>query len=91
MQLLGNNINWTGLNIGNNGNLSTLYLYNYRIAKMTDSDLVTLLNQMASRTGSLPASASISDLANPTSTDGAVVAALANLQTVKGTTVVRGG
>ena len=58
---------------------------------MTDSDLVTLLNQMASRTGSLPASATINDLANPTSTDGAVLAALANLQTVKGTTIVRGG
>ena len=91
LYLSGININWTGLNIGNNGNLSVLLLSNYRIAKMTDSDLVTLLNQMASRTGSLPASATINDLANPTSTDGAVLAALANLQTVKGTTIVRGG
>ena len=90
LYLYGNNINWTGLNIGNNGNISALALLNYRIAKMTDSDLVTLLNQMASRTGSLPASATINDLANPTSTDVAVVAALGNLQTVKGTTVVRG-
>jgi len=87
--LEGNLINWTALDASGNGNITTFNLTNHRDLKMSDAELVTLLTSMINRVGNLPATATIGDIANPTSTDAAVLQALADLVTVKGCTVTR--
>jgi hypothetical protein len=87
--LQGNLINWTALDASGNGNITTFNLSNHRDLKMSDAELVTLLTSMINRVGNLPATAEIGDIANPTSTDAAVLQALADLVTVKGCTVTR--
>jgi len=89
LYLEGNLINWTALDASGNGNITTFNLTNHRDLKMTAEELVTLLTSMINRVGNLPATASIGDIANPTSTDAAVLQALADLVTVKGCTVTR--
>ena len=91
LSLSGNSIAWTALNAAGTGNISTFNIANHRITKMTDAELVILLNSMTARVGNLPATATIGDIANTTSTDAAVLAALANLLSTKGTTVTRQG
>lgn len=89
--LNGTNINWTGLDIGNDGNITTLSLLNYRIAKMSSADMVTLLTQMTNRTGALPATVTINDYADYASPPAEVVAAVDALKAAKSITTVNLG
>jgi hypothetical protein len=91
INISGANINWTGLNVGNNGNIATFLLSNYRSAKMSSADMVTLLTQMKNRTGSLPATVTVNDFADYASPPQAVTDAVAALKTAKSITTVNLG
>ena len=87
----GNSIAWTGLDIGNNGNITSFNLINYRITKMSSADMVTLLTQMKNRTGSLPATVTINDYADYASPPSEVTDAVAALKAAKSITTVNLG
>jgi len=89
--LAGNSIAWTGLDIGNNGNITSFNLINYRITKMSSADMVTLLTQMKNRTGSLPATVTINDYADYASPPSEVTDAVAALKAAKSITTVNLG
>lgn len=85
------NVNWTGLSIGNGNVASQLMLSNYRIAKMSSADMVTLLTQLTNRTGTLPATITINDYANYASPPQTVIDAVAALKLAKTITTVNLG
>ena len=89
LYLGGGSIDYTGANVSGTANITTFNMLNFRISKMTDAELITLLESMTNRVGGLPAAATIGDIANPTSTDAGVLAALSALQAAKGTVVTR--
>jgi hypothetical protein len=92
LYLNGASINWTGLDIGNNGNItSAMLLLNYRISKMSSADMLTLLNQLTNRTGSLPSSITINDYADFASPPQYIVDAVDLLKTTKSITTVNLG
>jgi hypothetical protein len=80
--------NWTGLDIGSGSNYSEIILTNYRIAKMSSADMVTLLTQMTNRTGTMPATIIINDYADYASPPVAVTNAVNTLKATKGITTV---
>jgi hypothetical protein len=88
LYLYGDKINWTGLDIGNNGNITELSLLNYRVEKMSSEDMVTLLTQMTNRDGSFPATITINDYADYALQPQAVTDAVAALRTAKSITTV---
>jgi len=55
---------WTGLDIGDAGNITNLTLTNFRIEKMSSADMITLLTQLTNRKGTLPATITINDYAD---------------------------
>jgi len=89
--LSGNSIAWTGLDIGNNGDITYFNLANYRITKMSSADMVTLLTQMKNRTGLLPATVIINDYADYASPPSEVTDAVAALKAAKSITTVNLG
>ena len=89
--LFGVSIAWTGLDIGNNGNISTFNLVNYRVVKMSSADMITLLTQMTGRTGTLPATVTINDYQDYASPPSGVTDAVAILKTTKSITTVNLG
>lgn len=91
LALNGNLIDWMGLDIGNNGNISNFALTNYRVAKMSSTDMLTLLNQMTYRTGTLPATVTINDYADYLAPPTAVTNAVALLKSTKSITTVNLG
>jgi hypothetical protein len=91
LRLYGSSIAWTGLDIGNNGNITYFNLDNYRITKMSSADMVTLLTQMKNRTGSLPATVTINDYADYASPPSEVTDAVAALKAAKSITTVNLG
>jgi hypothetical protein len=92
VNLNGDSINWTGLDIGNNGNItSAMLLLNYRISKMSSADMVTLLTQLTNRTGALPDSITINDYADYASPPSGVTDAVALLKSTKSITTVNLG
>ena len=84
-------MDWTGLSVGNNGNISALNLNNYRQAKMSSADMITLLTQLTSRAGNLPATITINDFQDYASPPQAVVDAVDALKTAKSVTTVNLG
>jgi len=88
LYLNGSSINWTGLDIGDTGNITYFYLTNYRVAKMSSADMITLLTQMENRTGSLPATVTINDFQDYASPPQAVTDAVDSLKIAKGITTV---
>jgi len=84
----GPNINWTGLDIGDTGDIDYFGLLNYRIAKMSSSDMITLLTQMTGRTGSLPATVTINDFQDYAAPPSEVTDAVAALKAAKSITSV---
>jgi len=88
LYLNSDNINWTGLDIGDTGNITYFYLNNYRVAKMSSSDMITLLTQMENRTGSLPATVTINDFQDYASPPAGVTDAVDSLKTAKSITTV---
>jgi len=91
LYLFGNSIAWTGLDIGNNGNISTLSLLDYRITKMSSPDMITLLTQMTNRTGTLPATVTINDYADFAAPPVGVTNAVTALKAAKSITTVNLG
>ena len=91
LRLNGNSIAWTGLDIGDLGNQTTTNLLNYRIAKMSSADMVTLLTQMTNRTGNLPATVTINDYEDWAAPPAPVTAAVDALKLAKGIVTVNLG
>jgi len=91
LYLTGSNIGWSGLNVGNNGNITFFNLANYRTDKMSSTDMVTLLTQLTNRTGTLPSTIIINDYADYASPPTAVTDAVAALKTAKSITTVNLG
>ena len=90
--LAGSSIDWTGLDVGNNGNITlSLNLANYRISKMTSTDMVTLLTQLTNRTGLLPKTITINDYADYASPPTTVTDAVAALKLAKSITTINLG
>jgi hypothetical protein len=85
--LNGNNINWTGYEIGN-ADITYLGLHNFRINKMTDTEMLTLLASLTNRTGSLPSTISIGDYINYQNPPQSVQDAIDLLKTTKKITTV---
>jgi hypothetical protein len=86
-----NALNWTGLSIGSGLNVTNLNLSNYRINKMSSTDMITLLTQLTNRTGTLPTTITINDYADYASPPAEVVAAVNALKLAKSITTVNLG
>lgn len=80
--LLGDKINWTGLSVGG-ADMTTLMLYKYRTTKMSSADMITFLEHLTNRTGSLPATVTIGDYVDADSPPAEVTAAAATLRATK--------
>lgn len=89
--LNGNSIAWTGLDVSGTGNISTFSLLNYRGAKMSSADMITLLTSMTNRVGSLPVTVTINDYLDYASPPAGVTSAVAALKATKGITTVNLG
>jgi len=87
----GDSIDWTGLNIGNTGNITALSLTNFRNTKMSSADMITLLTQLTNRAGTLPATITINDYADYASPPAGVVTAVDALKLAKSITTVNLG
>ncbi len=81
--LIGNSIDWTGLNVDGKNNMTALNLTNHRISKMDDEQLLTLLDTMIARTGGLPATCSIGDYLNWNNVPQSVTDKIAELKAAK--------
>lgn len=84
----GNLYNWISLDGSGSGNITTFQMLNYRIAKMSSADMVTLLTSLTNRVGNLPASIVINDYTDYASPPAEVVAAVNLLKTTKSVTTV---
>ncbi len=71
--------------------MGTLTLINYRVGKMSSADILTLLDSLTNRAGSLPATITINDYADYASPPQTVVDAVAALKTAKSITTVNLG
>jgi len=91
LYLRGAKIDWTGLDISGTGNITMFTLYDYRIAKMSSADMVTLLTNLTNRVGDLPATVTINDYADYASPPQAVTDAVAALKIAKSITTVNLG
>ena len=91
LSLSGNSIVWTGLDVGNNGNISEFNLLNYRIGKMSSIDMVTLLTQLTNRSGSLPSTITINEYADALAPPTTVTDAVAALKSTKSITTINLG
>jgi hypothetical protein len=87
----GSSINWTGLDIGDAGDITTFLLVDYRTVKMSSADMITLLTQMTNRKGTLPAEITINDYADSTSPPSEVMDAVDALKLAKSITTVNLG
>lgn len=81
--LSGNLINYTGLDFSGSTNISELVLTNYRVAKMSSADMVTLLTSLTNRVGNLPATITINDYADYAAVPTEVTDAVAALKVAK--------
>lgn len=88
--LSGAKLNWTGLNIGA-GNISVFLLSNYRVAKMSSADMITLLTNLTNRLGLMPASITINDYEDYASPPAGVTTAVNLLKSTKSITTVNLG
>ena len=91
LSINGASLDWTGLDIGDLGNIVSFTLFNYRQAKMSSADMITLLTQLTNRTGTLPATITIRDYVDYASPPAGVVTAVDTLKATKGITTVTFG
>jgi len=85
LNLAGDLLNYTGLDFSGNGNLTYLRLFSFRVSKLTSAEMVTLINSLANRVGSLPATITLGDYADYASPPQTVVDAVAALKIAKPT------
>ena len=83
--------NLTEINIGDSGDLTFLNLQDYRIEKMSSTDMVTFLTNLKNRTGALPATITINDYADYALPPSTVEDAVAALKAAKSITTVNLG
>ena len=86
LSLDGADIDWTGLDISGTGDFAAgnhLLLTNYRQAKMSSADMITLLTSMTNRVGDLPNVITINDYADYASPPSGVTDAVAALKVAK--------
>lgn len=77
-------MNWTGLDFSGGGNISaTCSLINFRQAKLSSADMVTLLTSMKNRVGGLPSIITINDYADYANPPQSVRDAVAALKLAK--------
>ncbi len=81
--LNGPNIDWSGLEIGLTPNMTQFKLLNYRLAKMSSSDMASFLNALSIRSGALPNTLTINDYADAASPPQVVLDAVAALKLAK--------
>lgn len=87
--LYGANINCTSLTMPSGNNMSSLYLSNWRTTKLTDFEMINILNNLTNRVGNLPSSITIGDYLNYANPPQSVLDAKAALIAAgKGTTTV---
>lgn len=91
LSMSGIKLNWTGLDIGGTGNITQLNLIDYRVAKISSADMVTLLTSLTNRVGTLPATITINDYADYASPPTIVTDAVTALKSAKSITTVNLG
>ena len=79
---------WSGLSIGDAGNVTTLYLFLYRLDKMSSADMLTLLTQLTNRAGTLPTSITINEYLDAASPPAYITDAVNTLKATKSITTV---
>ena len=79
---------YTQLSIPGSSNITIFALINYREAKMSSADMITLLTQLTNRTGTLPDTVTINDYADFEAPPAEVVTAVDLLKTTKSITTV---
>jgi len=84
----GVNINWTGLDLSGTGNITVFNMGNYRIAKMSSADMITLLTSLTNKVGTLPAAIIINDYLDWAAPPVGVTAAVDALKIAKSITTV---
>jgi hypothetical protein len=82
---------WTGLDVGDLGNITTFNLSDYRQAKMSSADMITLLTQLTNRAGTMPVLVIIRDYIDYASPPAGVVTAVNTLKATKGVITVNLG
>ena len=73
--------NYTGLDFSGTGNMTEFTLTNFRTAKLTSTQMVTILTSLTNRVGTLPATITINDYADYGSPPQSVIDAVAALKT----------
>jgi hypothetical protein len=91
LALAGSSINWTGLDMSGTGTFGTFSLGNFRIAKITSADLITLLTSMQNRVGGFGSTVTINDYVDYASPPGGVTTAVNALKAAKSITTVNLG
>ena len=88
--LYGSKIDWTGLSISGSNNIATLELRKFRQVKLTSAEMLTFINSLINRVGTLPATGTINDYADYAAPTQAVLDAKAALIIAKGCTLTLG-
>lgn len=88
--LNGTNINYLVSDFAGSSNMAggSFRLYNWRISKIDDNEMITILNSLKNRVGSLPSSITIGDYLNYANPPQSVVDAIQALKTAKNITTV---
>lgn len=74
-----------------NGNITTFALTNWRVTKIGNDEMITILNSLKNRVGTLPATITINDYANSGAVPQAVTDAVNQLKAAKSITTVNLG
>lgn len=88
VSLVGDKINWIFGQFGGSSNVVYFAIFNHRISKMADSDIITLFNSIRTREGSMPSTIYIGDYTNWMSPPQAVHDARSEMMAAKNITTV---
>ena len=87
-RLSGSNINNINTNFSGNSNYTTFKIFDWRIEKIGDTELIEILNSLKDRVGTMPSTITIGDYLNYANPPQAVIDAVNELKIAKNITTV---
>ncbi|NPV12668.1 MAG: hypothetical protein HPY57_12855 [Ignavibacteria bacterium] len=88
LTLNSNAIDYTSNDFSGSSNFIAFSMYNWRVSKITDGEMITILNSLKNRVGSLPSSITIGDYLNYANPPQSVIDAVNALKVAKNITIV---
>jgi hypothetical protein len=83
-----NTINYTSNDFSGSSNFIEFSMINWRVSKITDNEMITILNSLKNREGSLPSTIQIGDYLNYANPPQSVIDAVTELKAAKNITTV---